>query len=105
MEVDIKLVTKQNAENINGLDKTFGVIVDENNNLVCIAPLEKIDFVFECLIAEARPNPFFSPLSSLTVGNENTCDKCKSDDVEVSFPLKRKRRKRASNKTQSKAIA
>jgi len=106
VEVDIKLFTKQNAENIKGLDGTFGVIVDDNNNIVCVAPLDKIDFVFECLLAEARPNPFFSPLSSLMVGNETPCTNCNSDGVDVTFPLKRKRRKRASNnKTPSKAIA
>lgn len=85
MEIKLTLVTKRNPKNIKGFDSTVGAIVDADNNLVCVVPLTRMDWVFDCLTAKTRTDHLFTVLSRMTDDQIHLCSACRrnvADDGE-----------------------
>lgn len=79
MEIKLTLVTKRNPKNIKGFDSTVGAIVDADNHLVCIVPLTRMDWVFDCLTAKTRTDHLFTVLSKMTDDQVYLCTACRQN--------------------------
>lgn len=82
MEVKLTLVTKRNPANVKGLDSTVGAIIDADNNLVCLVPVTRMDWVFDCLTAKTKTDHLFSVLSRMTDEPVHLCSRCKRKAAE-----------------------
>mgnify|MGYP001201089664 CR=1 FL=1 len=82
MEVKLTLVTKRNPMKVKGLDSTVGAIVDADNRLVCIVPLTRMDWVFDCLTAKTKTDRLFEVLSKMTDDEVHLCTACKRNAAE-----------------------
>ena len=82
MEVKLTLVTKRNPKDVKGLDSTVGAIIDADNNLVCIVPITRMDWVYDCLSAKTKTDHLFTILSKMTDDEVRLCTGCKRNAAE-----------------------
>lgn len=62
LEIKLTLATKGNPAKLKGLDSTVGVITDHNNNVLCLVPLERMEWVFDCIARKSKTDRLFSRL-------------------------------------------
>lgn len=77
MEIKLTLATRRDPKNVKGLDSTVGAIIDADNNLVCLVPVTRMDWVFDCLAAKTKTDQLFTVLSKMTDEPVHLCSKCK----------------------------
>ena len=82
MEIKLTLVTKRNPLNVKGFDSTVGAIIDADDNLVCVVPLTRMDWVFDCLSAKTHTDKLFTILSKMTDDEVRLCTGCKRNAAE-----------------------
>ncbi|HEY9786834.1 MAG TPA: hypothetical protein V6D17_15700 [Candidatus Obscuribacterales bacterium] len=82
MEIKLTLVTKRNPKDVKGLDSTVGAIIDADNNLVCLVPVTRMDWVYDCLSAKTKTDHLFTVLSRLTDDEVRLCTGCKRNAAE-----------------------
>lgn len=82
MEIKLTLVTKRNPKNVKGFDSTVGAIIDADNNLVCIVPVTRMDWVYDCLSAKTKTDHLFTVLSKMTDDEVRLCTGCKRNAAE-----------------------
>lgn len=82
MDIRMTLVTRKDPKNVKGLDSTVGAIIDSDNNLVCLVPLTRMDWVFDCLTAKTKTDHLFTILSKMTDEPIHLCSKCKRNAAE-----------------------
>ena len=82
MEIKLTLVTKRNPGNIKGFDSTVGAIIDSDDHLVCLVPLTRMDWVFDCLSAKTHTDKLFTILSKMTDDEVRLCTACKRNAAE-----------------------
>jgi hypothetical protein len=83
VEVRLILTTDRNPSKIKGLDSTVGAIVDGKNNLVCLAPLTQIEWVFESLTSKEKTDKFFDQLSRQNDDELALCTICKRNTADA----------------------
>lgn len=88
VEIKLILVTRHNPSKVKGLDSTVGAIIDADDNLVCLVPLTRMDWVFDCLTAKTKTDHLFTVLSKMTDDEVKLCSACKrnaaaANDAEV----------------------
>ena len=62
MEIKLTLETKGNPAKLKGLDSTVGVITDQNNNVLCLVPIDRMEWVFDCIATKSKTDQLFSRL-------------------------------------------
>lgn len=82
MEVKLTLVTRRNPAKVKGLDSTVGAIIDADNNLVCLVPVTRMDWVYDCLTAKTKTDTLFTILSKMTDDEVRLCTGCKRNAAE-----------------------
>lgn len=82
LEIKLTLVTKRNPLKIKGFDSTVGAIIDADDNLVCVVPLTRMDWVFDCLSAKTHTDKLFTILSKMTDDEVRLCTGCKRNAAE-----------------------
>lgn len=82
MEIKLTLVTKRNPKNVKGFDSTVGAIIDADNNLVCLVPVTRMDWVYDCLSAKTKTDHLFTVLSKMTDDEVRLCTGCKRNAAE-----------------------
>ncbi|HEY9793620.1 MAG TPA: hypothetical protein V6D22_24695 [Candidatus Obscuribacterales bacterium] len=82
MEIKLTLVTRRDPKKVKGLDSTVGAIIDADNNLVCLVPVTRMDWVFDCLAAKTKTDHLFTILSKMTDEPIHLCSKCKRHAAE-----------------------
>lgn len=82
MEVKLTLVTKRDPSKVKGLDSTVGAIIDADNNLVCLVPVTRMDWVYDCLAAKTHTDRLFTVLSKMTDDEVRLCTSCKRSAAE-----------------------
>ncbi len=82
MEIKLKLVTKRDPSKIKGFDSTVGAIIDADNNLVCLVPVTRMDWVYDCLSAKTNTDRLFTLLSKMTDDEIRLCSTCKRHAAE-----------------------
>jgi len=74
LEIKLTLATKGNPAKLRGLDSTVGVITDKDNNVLCLVPMNRMEWVFDCIAAKSKTDRLFSRL----MRQENrVCTECK----------------------------
>lgn len=82
LEIKLNLITKRNPKNIKGFDSTVGAIIDADNNLVCLVPVTRMDWVYDCLTAKTKTDYLFTVLSRMTDDEVRLCTGCKRNAAE-----------------------
>lgn len=86
LEVKLTLVIKRNPATVKGLDSTVGAIIDADNNLVCLVPVTRMDWVYDCLTAKTKTDSLFTILSKMTDDEVRLCTGCKRNAAEPIDP-------------------
>ena len=77
VEIKLKLETDRDPLNIKGLTGAVGVITDADNNLICLVPDSKIDWVHECLQARIKTDDLWEKLQAIAAGS--ACIACRRE--------------------------
>lgn len=82
MEIKLTLVSKRNPKEVKGFDSKVGAIIDSENNLVCIVPVTRMDWDYDCLSAKRKTDHLFTVLSRMTDDKVRLCTECKRNAAE-----------------------
>jgi hypothetical protein len=89
VEIKLTLVTKRDPKTVKGFDSTVGAIIDADNNLVCLVPVTRMDWVYDCLTAKTKTDHLFTVLSKMTDETIHLCSGCKRKAAEPEAPEER----------------
>jgi hypothetical protein len=74
LEIKLTLETKGNPTKLKGLDSTVGVITDQDNNVLCLVSINRMEWLFECISMKSKTDQLFS---RLTRQETALCRECK----------------------------